>query len=327
MATISTSITKGTLISPTTATMTANTGDNVTLYFSGDTDQPFKSLTINGTDVTLPSLATQKIYGDVLTTSSTTYTVTTNYGIYSSYALSNAYDGSNSTYFWSNEAQAPGKYVLITFANRIHLNSFSTYSSNSTDYPHSSNTLQISVDGTNWEDVGNFQESQTSTFSNIDKDCQYVRIYGKSSVENWLVINEITMDYNDIEYNEVYCYAYTISSISSDTSVVIEFGKEYPIIYVKTADGWKVASKIYQRTEDGWTTVKGAAFQASATNGTYRFMMGEYTGVTLVGTVTKGTNTINLDSSELGSGTYTLYYEDSNNTPIDGWNAIGTITI
>lgn len=324
---ITTSIEKGTLISPTTATMTANNGDNVTLYFSGDTGQPFKSLTVNGADATTPSLVSKKTYGDVLTTSSTTYTVSTNYSTYSSYALSNAYDGDDNSKFWSSEAQATGKYVLITFANRIHLNSFSTYSESSSDYPKTCNVLQVSSDGSTWEDVGTFQASQTSTFSNIDKDCQYVRIYATSDISNWLVINEITMDYNDIEYNEVYCYAYTISSISSDTNVVIEFGKEYPIIYVKTADGWKTASKIYQRTKDGWATVKGTAFQASATNGTYRFMLGEYTGVTLVGTVAKGTNIISLDSSALGSGTYTLYYEDSNNTPIDGWNAIGTITI
>lgn len=124
-----------------------------------------------------------------------TYEVTTNYGTYGSNSLDRAYDGNESTFFWSNGAQSSGKYILITFSSEVVLNSFATYSSNATDYPKPINKLQVSSDGSSWTDVGAFSDGARSTFSDIGMACRYARIYCSGSSNNWLVLNEITMEY------------------------------------------------------------------------------------------------------------------------------------
>ena len=194
--TVSTSITGGTLRSPTTASITVNDGDDCEITFNGNTNYTFSSMTVNDVEVT----PTIKNAPAILPT----YTVSTNYSTYQTYALSNAYDGNNSTYFWSSEAQTQGKYVLITFSNFVNLKSFSTYSSNDRDYPHSCNMLQVSADNENWTDIGTFSNTQTSTFSNITNanNIKYVRIYATSDIENWLALNEITMSYESAQLGE-----------------------------------------------------------------------------------------------------------------------------
>lgn len=128
-----------------------------------------------------------------------TWSLSTNYSTYQSYSLSNANDGNTSTYFWSAEAQASDKYVLVTFSDYVDMTSFSTYSSNANDYPNTCNELQVSADGSNWTKIGDFQASQTSTFTDITdaQRIKYARIYGTGSTsgKNWLVINEITIEY------------------------------------------------------------------------------------------------------------------------------------
>ena len=132
--TISTSITGGTLRSPTTTSASVRAGTNYEITFNGNPGYALSSMTVNGVEVT-PTIKSAPA------PTLPTYTVSTNYGTYSTYAFSNAYDGDDSTYFWSNQAQDAGRYVLITFSDFVKLNSFSTYSSNSTDFPRSNNYL------------------------------------------------------------------------------------------------------------------------------------------------------------------------------------------
>ena len=320
--TVSATITGGTLLSDATATVAS--GSSYTVYFNpDDTNYDLLSMTVGGTDVDTALTKGVYITSNVLTTSDTTYEVSTNYDIYSTNALANAYDGNTDTLFWSNGAQTAGKYVLITFANKIHLNSFSTYSSNSTDYPNTCNVLQVSNDGSTWEDVGTFQASQTSTFSSIDKDCQYVRIYANSTISNWLVINEITMDYND--YETIDCYTYTISSVDADTAIVITYGIPDNAFYMKTGDSvWKRVSKIYKKTgAKTWEEVSLTDFNTFAAD--KKFIRLEIPSLP-VGAISNSTNAININDDSLDTDTYTLYYEDENDKKLDGWSAIGTIT-
>ena len=226
--TISTSITGGTLRSPTTASVTVGGGDNYEITFNGNPTYTLSSMTVNGVEVT-PTIKSAPA------PTRPTYTVSTNYSTYQTYSLSNAYDGNNSTYFWSSEAQTQGKYILITFSDFINLSSFSTYSSNSTDYPHSCNVLQVSADGASWTNIGTFSDTQTTTFSNITNanNIKYARIYvNTSSVNSWLVLNEITMSYESAAGPEGEYYSYTISAIDSDKTVVIIFN-EPDVHYVK----------------------------------------------------------------------------------------------
>ena len=131
--TISTSITGGTLRNPTVASTTVSGGANYEITFNGNPGYALSSMTVNGVEVT-PTIKNAPAPVP-------SYTVSTNYGTYSTYAFSNAYDGDDSTFFWSNQAQDAGRYVLITFSDFVNLNSFSTYSSNSTDFPRSNNYL------------------------------------------------------------------------------------------------------------------------------------------------------------------------------------------
>lgn len=245
--TISISITGGTLRSPTIASTTVSRGANYEITFNGNTDYTFSSMTVNGVEVT-PTIKNTPV-------PLPTYTVSTNYGTYSTHALSNAYDGNNSTYFWSNQAQDAGRYILITFSDFVNLNRFSTYSSNSTDFPHSNNYLQVSTDGTNWTDIGAFSEAQTSTFSNITNAnrIKYARIYAKESDPDmhWLVLNEITMSYESAAGSEGEYYSYTILAIDSDKTVVITFN-EPDTHYIKVDGQWRKVLTAYRKVNGAW---------------------------------------------------------------------------
>lgn len=307
--TISTSIVNGTLRAPTTASMTVNDGDSYEITFNGNPECTLSSMTVNGTSVTpITKNAAAPL---------PTYTVSTNYGTYSTYALSNAYDGNNSTYFWSNEAQASGKYILITFSDYVNLTSFSTYSSNSTDYPHSCNILQVSADRSTWTDVGTFSDSQTTSFSSITnaQGIKYARIYASSSISNWLVVNEITMSYEAAALGEEY-YSYTISSVNEDTEVIITF-VEPDTYYVKVDGEWKKTLVIYKKIDGVWTE-----FEYSYNENEKLVYLGHIVS-DVIGEVTSDYN-VNITDTSIPNDTYYFYYEDENKQKLTDWDVIGS---
>lgn len=307
--TISTSITGGTLRSPTTASMIVSGGADCEITFNGETDYTFSSMTVNGVEVTPITKTAPAILP--------TYTVSTNYSTYSIYSLSNAYDGDDSSYFWSAEAQASGKYILITFSDFVNLSSFSTYSSNSTDYPHPCNVLQVSADGTSWTDIGTFSNSQTSTFSNITNanNIKYVRIYATSGVSNWLVLNEITMSYKAVGAGEEY-YSYTISAVDNDKTVVITF-VEPPAHYVKIDGDWKKVLTIYKKIDGAWTE-----FEYAHTDNEKLVYMGNVVS-DVIGEVTSN-YAINITDTSIPNDTYYFYYENENKQKLTDWDVIGS---
>lgn len=239
---VNTTIKNGTLISPTVESKEVVEGSSYTINFKGDEGFSFNKMTINGVAVTPTETKTE---------GSATWSVSTNYSTYSSYSLDNINDGDTSTYWWSSNAQSTGYYVLVTFSTPVTLNSFSTYSSNSTDYPHSINELQVSSDGTNWTTIGNFTDTATSTFSNLSQEnVLYVRIYANGSVDNWLVINEITMDYTVVGETT---YSYTIPNILEDKQVVIIFGEDSSYkLEIKQNGSWTLVQKIYKKINGIW---------------------------------------------------------------------------
>ena len=309
--TISTSITGGTLRSPTTSSMTVNDGTNCEITFNGNTDYTFSSMTVNGVEVT-PIIKN-------VPAPLPTYTVSTNYGTYSTYALSNAYDSNDSTYFWSNQAQDAGQYILITFSDFVNLNSFSTYSSNSTDFPHSNNYLQVSTNGTNWTDIGAFSDAQTSTFSSITnaKGIKYARIYAKENDPgmHWLVLNEITMSYESVGLGEEY-YSYIISAIDSDKTVVIIFN-EPDTHYVKVNGQWRKVLTAYRKVNGVWEE-----FDYTYDDSLQLKYLGHITS-DIIGEVTSDYHIVITDTS-VPNNTYYFYYEDANKTKLTDWDVIGS---
>lgn len=307
--TISTSITGGTLKSPTTSSMTVSGGVDCEITFNGNGENTFSSMTVDSVSVTPITKA------DPAPTPS--YSVSTNYSTYYTYTLSNAYDGNNDTYFWSSEAQASGKYILITFNGFVNLTSFSTYSSNSTDYPHSCNVLQVSADRTTWTDIGAFSDSQTTTFSDITNanNIKYARIYANTSVSNWLVLNEITMSYESAETGEEY-YSYTIPSVDSDKTVVITF-VEPPAHYVKIDGAWKKVLTIYKKIDGVWTE-----FEYTHAENEKLLYKGHIVS-DVIGEVTNN-YVINITNTSIPNDTYYFYYEDENKEKLTDWGVIGS---
>lgn len=247
--TITSTITNGTMVSDNP--LTINDGEDAVIMFNGNGNYEFQSMTINGVSVS-PTENSSYTKGKAVTTVTPTYS--TNYSTYSSYAFSNCHDGSTSTYFWSSEAQATGKYVLISFDAAIDLTSFSTYSSNSTDCPGSNNVLQISSDGgTNWTTIGTFTGSTTCDFTNLTAtNINAIRIYANSDIDNWLVLNEITMEYTLHSTPLNYQYSYTIKTVTEDQTIVIVFGDSKQL-YVKINGTWTAIKETYQKVDGIWT--------------------------------------------------------------------------
>ena len=308
--TISTSITGGTLRNPTVASATVRDGANYEITFNGNPSYTLSSMTVNGVEVT-PTIKSAPA------PTLPTYTVSTNYGTYQTNVLSNAYDGNNSTFFWSSEAQTQGKYILITFSDFVNLKSFSTYSSNDRDYPHPCNMLQVSADNGNWTDIGTFSDTQTSTFSNITNanNIKYVRIYATSNIENWLVLNEITMSYESAQLGGEY-YSYTISAIDSDKTVVIIFN-EPDVHYIKVNGRWRKVLTAYRKVSGTWEE-----FNYTYDDSLQLKYLGHITS-DIIGEVTTDYHIVITDTS-VPNDTYYFYYEDANKTKLTDWDVIGS---
>lgn len=242
--TITSAITNGTILSDNP--MTVSEGEDAVIQFNGNDGYSLKSMTVNGTAVTPTYNKTDETAANI------TVSYSTNYSTYSSYSFSNCYDGSTSTFFWASEAQSSGKYILIEFSEAVDLSSFSTYSSSSTDMPNSVNYLQTSTDGSTWTDVGQFSGAATCTFSDIGaKGIIAVRIYAKSSVDYWLVLNEITMSYSAAVESD---YTYTINNVTADQTVVITFAKESETVaYIKVNGSWVTVKSIYVKESSAWS--------------------------------------------------------------------------
>lgn len=242
--TVTTTITNGVLVNPSASEVVVG-GSNLDFFFRGNERTKFMSMKVNGAAVTVTKVAGQN-------SSAATWTPSTNYGTYNNNAITNV-NGDNSTYFWSNETQSVGKYILFTFNKFIDLTEVTTYSNNSTDYPSSVNKLQVSSDNTNWVNVGTFQNSQTSTFTGINATkIKYVRIYCDTTGNNsWLVLNSVTFTYTVPVIEEG--YSYTLSNIDGDKTVEITFINTNRIL-IKINGEYKEGT-AYKKTSGRWTAV------------------------------------------------------------------------
>ena len=242
--TVTTTITNGVLVNPSASEVVVG-GSDLDFFFRGNEKTKFISMKVNDAAVTVTKVAGQN-------SSAATWTPSTNYGTYNNNAITNV-NGDNNTYFWSNEAQSVGKYILFTFNKFINLTGVTTYSSNSTDYPNSVNKLQVSSDNTNWVNVGTFQNNPTSTFTGINATkIKYVRIYcDKTGNNSWLVLNSVTFTYTVpvIEGG----YSYTLSNIDGDKTVEIIFINTNRIL-LKVNGEYKEGT-AYKKTSGRWTAV------------------------------------------------------------------------
>ena len=237
---VNATITNGVITSPSSFPVDVAVGSSLTIEFGGNSGYEFASMTVNGTAVT------PEIYDGSLDLS--TVTATTNFGTYSG-SMSNILDSDDNTYFWSNEAQTVGKYILFTFANPITLGGASFYSSNSTDYPGSNFEFQVSTDNNTWTTVGTMTNGARTEFTDLNyKNIKYARIYVVSGKSNWLVLNSVSFEFPPT--------AYTIESVTGDTEIVIRYREIRPYwSMIKTSTGWKGIMGIYRKTSLGWEQI------------------------------------------------------------------------
>ena len=242
--TVTTTITNGVLVNPSASEVVVG-GSDLDIFFRGNERTKFMSMKVNGTAVTVTKVAGQN-------SSAATWTPSTNYGTYNNNAITNV-NSDDSTYFWSNEAQSVGKYILFTINKYNNLTGVTTYSSNSTDYPNSVNKLQVSSDNTNWVNVGTFQNNPTSTFTGINATkIKYVRIYCDTTGNNsWLVLNSVTFTYTVPVIEEG--YSYTLSGIDGDKTVEITFINTNRVL-LKVNGEYKEGT-AYKKTSGRWTAV------------------------------------------------------------------------
>lgn len=237
---VNATITNGVITSPSSFPVDVAVGSSLTIEFGGNSGYEFASMTVNGTAVT------PEIYDGSLDLS--TVTATTNFGTYSG-SMSNILDSDDDTYFWSNEAQTVGKYILFTFANPITLGGASFYSSNTTDYPGSNFEFQVSSDNNTWTTVGTMTDGNRTEFTDLNyKNIKYARIYVVSGKDKWLVLNSVSFEFPPT--------AYTIESVTGDTEVVIRYREIRPYwSMIKTSTGWKGIMGIYRKTSLGWEEI------------------------------------------------------------------------
>ena len=237
---VNATITNGVITSPSSFPVDVAVGSSLTIEFGGNSGYEFASMTVNGTAVT------PEIYDGSLDLS--TVTATTNFGTYSG-SMSNILDSDDNTYFWSNEAQTVGKYILFTFANPVTLGGASFYSSNSTDYPGSNFEFQVSSDNNTWTTVGTMTDGNRTEFTDLSySNIKYARIYAVSGKNNWLVLNSASF--------RCPSSSYTIESVTGDTEVVIRYREIRPYwSMIKTSTGWKGIMGIYRKTSLGWEQI------------------------------------------------------------------------
>lgn len=111
--------------------------------------------------------------------------------------------------------------------------------------------------------------------------------------------------------------SYTISNVQ--TSHTIYICREAN--FVKQDGTFKEIRTYYQKVNDEWTTITKVAFETIATANTMSYG-GYFSGITSMGEVIEASKAITINDGELQSGTYKLYYEDENGTPLENYDEI-----
>lgn len=132
-------------------------------------------------------------------------------------------------------------------------------------------------------------------------------------------------------------FTYTLTNvITAHTIVVSEVAKK---LYMKIDGVMKSVSRIHMKTNNVWTSisfvdfwrkVNGVYINGEAVSGTTFLMYGgEMENIPEIGTVNKTSSdlTITINDNALESGTYKMFYEDSNRTPLERVDEITEFTI
>lgn len=141
-----------------------------------------------------------------------TFTISENFGTYQG-NVNYIIDGNESNCWRCDAQQGAGKYVMLTASEPIHVKTVGYITTQTSEVFSGGAWLQVSTDGSSWTDVGQFTGNASLSFD-VEKDCQYIRIYCKSG-NRYVSISELSINYDAISSN-----VYTVT-IQTDDGVTI----------------------------------------------------------------------------------------------------------
>ena len=121
-------------------------------------------------------------------------TASASIGAYESYNSSNLIDGSASTFYWSKSAQTVGAYAQVDLGAAIPFDTVRITSPSNVGDDYCVNAaVQVSVDRSEWTDIGSYTGNKTAaqSFANTLGSARYIRVLIKNARGNWWKLAEI----------------------------------------------------------------------------------------------------------------------------------------
>ena len=113
---------------------------------------------------------------------------------YENYNASNLIDGNTSTFYWSNGAQTAGAYAQVDLGAAIPFDTVRVTSPSNVGDDYCVNAaVQVSVDGSEWTDIGSYtgNKAAAQSFANTLGSARYIRVLIKNARNNWWKLAEI----------------------------------------------------------------------------------------------------------------------------------------
>lgn len=113
---------------------------------------------------------------------------------YNNNNASNLIDGSASTFYWSKSAQTVGAYAQVDLGAAIPFDTVRITSPSNVGDDYCVNAaVQVSVDGSEWTDIGSYTGNKTAaqSFANTLGSARYIRVLIKNARGNWWKLAEI----------------------------------------------------------------------------------------------------------------------------------------
>lgn len=167
--------------------------ENITLTVGGT-----KTVSVDGIQeiVTAPNGQYATATTTTIPTEPVSYmaTASASIGAYESYDSSNLIDGSASTFYWSKSAQTVGAYAQVNLGVAIPFDTVRITSPSNVGDDYCVNAaVQVSVDGSEWTDIGSYtgNKAAAQSFANTLGSARYIRVLIKNARGNWWKLAEI----------------------------------------------------------------------------------------------------------------------------------------
>ena len=168
--------------------------ENITLTVGGT-----KTVSVDGIQeiVTAPNGQCATATTTTIPAGAVSYTATASASIaayQNYYNASNLIDGNTSTFYWSGGAQTAGAYAQVDLGAAIPFDTVRVTSPSNVGDDYCVNAaVQVSVDGSEWTDIGSYtgNKAAAQSFANTLGSARYIRVLIKNARNNWWKLAEI----------------------------------------------------------------------------------------------------------------------------------------